>query len=465
VPGHKGGELADAEFRAAVGEAALALDVPAGIAGIDTGHDPAGNPLGRAQALAAEAWGAKRSWFVINGGSSGNHAICMALAHLGKRVVVQRNVHTSTIDGIVLGGLDPHFIPAEIDPQLGVAHCIAPQALASTLACEPAAVAALIVSPTYFGAVADVAGLVNVAHSHSVPLVVDEAWGSHLNFSPELPPSALESGADLVLSSVHKILGSMTQSAMLHLGHNAVGLDERLIDRSITLLESTSPNALLTASLDAARRHAATNGPDLLGRTISSLETLRRQLRRIPGLEVLDERLVGRPGVFDYDPFRLVIDVRGTGVSGQRLSADLLEIDDIHLELATDRLIVATVGIGERADQTGERLVETLRQALRRAGNVEQRAGTTPPPLAAWGPRVLTPRRAFLARHDVVPFDEAEGRIAGESLAVYPPGVPTLVPGERITRASLDYLGAALARGAVVRGATDRTLETLHVVA
>src|SRR4051795_8122593 len=270
IPGHKG-TGADPGLIAALGEAAVLHDVPPSIEGIDVGAEP--TPFQRAQHLAAEAWGAERSWFLVNGASGGNHAICMTLAHAtGElatgpphrgRVVVQRNVHSSTIDGLVLSGLLPSFVAPEIDPELGIAHCVTPEALDAALESEPDAEAAMLVSPTYFGAVARIAELAEVAHARGVPLVVDEAWGAHLYFHENLPAGALRCGADLVLSSTHKIVGSLTQSAILHLGKGG-RVDEDIVDRSVTLVESTSPNALLTASLDAMRRYAITKGHDLL---------------------------------------------------------------------------------------------------------------------------------------------------------------------------------------------------------
>src|SRR3954466_8830074 len=261
VPGHKGGPGADPGLIEAIGERALEMDIPALIEGIDAGPEP--TPFAEAQALAAEAWGADRTWFVTGGASQCNHAACMALAHLGRNVVVQRNCHSSTIDGLVLSGLRPTFMAPELDPELRIAHTVTPETLDRALTETPDAVAALVVSPTYFGAVADVAGQAEVAHAHGVPLVVDEAWGAHLAFSDELPTHALELGADLVVSSTHKVVASLTQSAMLHLGHGS-RIDESLIDRAVTLLEATSPSSLLSGSLDGARRHAATEGPELL---------------------------------------------------------------------------------------------------------------------------------------------------------------------------------------------------------
>jgi lysine decarboxylase len=464
VPGHKGGGGADPGLRHAFGEAVLRLDIPAGIEGIDTAPDPADTPFQLAQRLAADAWGAARSWYLVNGGSCGNQAICLALAHQGERVVVQRNAHSSMIDGLVLSGLRPGFVAPTLDPELGIAHCLTPEALDDALAAEPDAVAALTVSPTYFGAVADVAGLAEVAHRRGVPLVVDEAWGSHLRFSPLLPASALECGADVVLSSTHKIVGSITQSAILHLAEDGL-VDEVALDRAVTLVESTSPNALLTASLDAARRHAATRGAELLSETVASLAELRGEIRGIPGLDVLDERLVGAPSVYAYDPLRLVVDVRGTGATGHRIARLMRESDDINLELFSENVVVAVFGMGERAARTGARLVAALRHAvdhLDEDTDEPEKPLAEPPP---WGPLELSPREAFLSRQEAVPFGSATGRIAAESLAAYPPGVPNVLPGERLTGPTLDYVADSVAHGGLVRGASDRSLRTIRVVA
>jgi len=463
VPGHKGGPGADPALRAALGERVLQLDIPAGVEGIDVAPDPAHAPFQLAQRLAADAWGAKRSWFLVNGGSGGNHAVCLALAHTGERVVVQRNVHSSIVDGLVLSGLRPQFVAPEIDPELGVAHCVTPEALGEALAADPEAVAAIVVSPTYFGAVADVAALAEVAHGRGVPLVVDEAWGSHLHFASSLPTAALECGADLVLSSTHKIVGSITQSAILHLGDCQDRVDERVVDRAVTLVESTSPNALLTASLDTARRQAAVHGEELLAETVSSLAELRERIRAVPGLDVLDDRIVGRSGVHAYDPLRLVVDVRGIGATGHRVARLMWESDDINLELFSENVVVAVFGIGEHAERTGQRLVTALERACERIGEERESLPpfAEPPP---WGPTELSPREAFLADQEVVTFDHAESRIAAESLAAYPPGVPNVLPGERLTRPTLDYIADSVAHGGLVRGASDRTLKTIRVV-
>ena len=470
IPGHKG-TGADPALTEAFGEAAILNDVPPSIEGIDVGPEP--TPFQRAQHLAADAWGARRSWFLVNGASGGNHAICMSLAHAtGKlrtgpphrgRVVVQRNVHSSIIDGLVLSGLRPRFVAPEIDTELGIAHCVLPEALDAALEAEPDALAAMLVSPTYFGAVARVEELAEVAHARGVPLVVDEAWGAHLYFHEDLPTGALRGGADLVLSSTHKIVGSLTQSAMLHLGDGGQ-IDEDVIDRSVTLVESTSPNALLTASLDAARRYAVTKGHDLLDETLPTLARAREWVREIPGLDVLDERLAGRNSVAAWDPLRLSVDVRGTGATGHRIAQLMREKDDVVLELFSENVIVATFGLGETPTATADRLVEGLRHAVEEIGPADvehRRAFAEPPP---WGPLELAPRDAFLGPQEVVPFQQAEGRIAAESLAAYPPGVPNVLPGERLTGPTIAYIADSLAHGGLVRGASDRSLKTIRVV-
>jgi arginine decarboxylase len=463
VPGHKGGPGADPGLREAIGERALSLDIPALTYGIDLGGDP--TPFEQAQRLAADAWGAKRAWFMVNGASQGNLATGLALAHHGQEVVVQRNAHSSVIDALVLSGLRPTFAAPEVDPELGIAHCLTPETLQAALAATPGAVGAWVVTPTYFGAAADVRALASVAHGHGVPLIVDEAWGAHLAFHEDLPEHALAAGADLVISSTHKIVGSLTQSAMLHLGRGAgARIGEDAVDRAVTLTESTSPSALLCASLDAARRQAAVHGRELLSETMRALTTARELIREIDGLDVLDERMAGRPGVFAYDPLRLAVDVRGIAASGYELAPLLREIGDINLELYAENVLVAVFGMGERGSPEASRLVDALREAVGRVGlnpGGKQGSFAAPPP---WGELAMTPREAYLGAQEVVPAAEAVGRIAAESLATYPPGIPNVLPGERLSAETLAFVQRTLEAGGSVRGASDRLLRTVRVV-
>jgi arginine decarboxylase len=460
VPGHKGGGAADGGLRDALSEGALALDLPTLIEGVDITADGAGSPYEAARWLAADAWGARRTWLLTNGASQGNLAACLTIAPRGDRAVVQRTVHGSTIDGLVLAGLRPTFVAPEVDVDLGIAHCVLPAALDAALARTPGAAAAIVVSPTYFGAAADVAGLARVAHAHGVPLVVDEAWGAHLAFCDALPQHALAAGADLVISSTHKHAGSLTQSAMLHLGHGG-RFEEAAVDRALGLVTSTSPSSLLLASLDAARRHAAVEGGDLLRRAVAELAVLRREIRRIGGLDVLDERLVGSFGVAAIDPLRVCIDVRATGLSGYEVARRMRRDTDVHVELCGEHVVVAVFGLGERVALHRAHLVGRPPSTGGRTDVRRARRAPAPP----WGEVALSPRAAFLASPEQVPIAQAEGRIAAECLAAYPPGIPNVLPGERLTAANLATLQRTLEHGGVVRGAADPTLRTLLVVA
>ena len=470
VPGHKGGGAADGGLHDALSQGALALDLPTLIEGVDVAAGGQLAPYELARRLAADAWGARRTWFLTNGASQGNVAACLAIAQRGERVVVQRTVHGSTIDGLVLAGLQPTFVAPEVDGELGLAHCVLPSALDAALAATPGAAAAIVVSPTYYGAAADVAGLARVAHARGAALVVDEAWGAHLAFCDALPQHALAAGADLVISSTHKHGGSLTQSAMLHLGAGR-RLEEADIDRALRLVTSTSPSSLLLASLDAARRHAAVRGGDLLRAAVAELAVLRAEIRGIRGLEVLDERLVGSFGVAAIDPLRVCVDVRATGLSGYEVARRMRRDGDMHVELCGEHVVVAVFGLGEDVGVSGAALGAALAAATRsNVGRPPSRGGRTdvrrPHVLAApWGEVALSPRAAFLAAPEPVAIARAEGRIAAECLAAYPPGIPNVLPGERLTAANLAALQRTLAHGGVVRGAADPALRTVLVVA
>jgi arginine decarboxylase len=464
VPGHKGGMGCDPDFRDALAARGLELDVPLITPGVDIGMPVP--PLDRAMELAADAWGAKRTWFLSNGATQGNHAICLALAGIGSEVIVQRNVHGSTIDGLVLSGLRPRWIAPELNPELGIAHCPLPDSLELALADSPGAVGVIVVSPTYYGAVADVRALADVAHSWDVPLIVDEAWGSHFPFHRALPEHALAAGADVVLSGTHKILGSLTQSAMLHLGHGSERLiDEVVVQRALNLVSSTSPNSLLLGSLDAARRNAMLRGSAQIEESIAVLAETRSAIRNIPGLDVLDDRLVRHAGVYDYDPLRLAIDVRATGASGFEIAALLRDDHDLHLELRSEQMLVAIFGLAEPPAENCRRLVEGLeasvRQLTRRPPRQRRREFRDPP---RWGALAATPREAFFGRQEVVPTEEAIGRVAAESAAVYPPGIPNVFPGERLTAQTVDFIHRTLERGGTVRGLSDATARTIRVL-
>jgi lysine decarboxylase len=428
--------------------------------GIDVGEYP--TPADEAELLAADLFGAKQTWFLTNGATQGNHALALALAPLGAHVVVQRNSHGSVVDGLVLSGGMPSFVSPHIDHDLGIAHGVLPEDLTSALDDCPDAKAIFIVSPTYYGTCADVAALAQIAHERGIPLLVDQSWGSHFGFEKSVPQSALQLGADAVLTSIHKTVGSFTQSAMLHVAESGL-VEPDMVDRAIRLVRSTSPNGLLLVSLDAARRNLAVRGEELLAATFAAVDAIVDQIDLIPGLYVAGQDLRGHTGVHDTDPFRIVVDTRGTGVAGFTIADMLRDRHDVIPELATDTVVVFVVGIAE--DPTNlERLLAALTDV---ATSVEPRREPATPidsRASFSAEQVVGPREAFLAANEVISVDDAVGRVCGESIAVYPPGIPALLPGERISQKIVDDLRRQVAQGARLHGASSADFSTIHVL-
>jgi arginine decarboxylase len=461
VPGHKGGTGADPGLRFALGDRALACDLNQDMRGLDVGPSP--TPYERAEQLAAEAHGAVRTWFLTNGATQGNHALCLALAPLGAHVVAQRNSHASIVDGLVLSGGLPTFVAPEYDLEMGMANGVTPDTLRAALERTPEARAAFIVSPTYYGMVADVAGCAEVCHAAGVPLVVDQSWGPHFGFHPDLPASATRLGADAVLTSTHKIGGSLTQSAMLHLVTEE-RIAEAAIARTVRLVRSTSPSGLLNASLDAARRQLAVHGEAILHATIAAVHRTRARLDQVPGVRVVGDDLVGTPGVVAWDPMRIVLDVRGTGRTGFDVADALRQAYDVHPELATHATVVLVIGAGELPEAL-ERVAGDIDETCKRIA----RPGQATEALSSRGAilsseMVVAPRDAFLGESEELPVEEAVGRISCESIAGYPPGIPTLLPGERLTAETVTYLQELVAGGGRLHGASDPAFRRISVL-
>jgi arginine decarboxylase len=460
VPGHKAGTGADLGVRTAIGWQTLKLDIPQDIHGIDLGPEP--TPFQRAEELAAEAYGAARSWFLTNGASQGNHALCLALAPLGAAVVAQRNAHASVVDGLVLSGGLPTWVAPEYEPELGMAHGITPGSLEQALAATPEARAAFIVSPTYYGMAADVAGCAEVAHAAGVPLVVDQAWGPHLGFHKDLPPDALSQGADAMLTSTHKIAGSLTQSALLHVSGSG-RVDPDALSRTLRLMRSTSPSSLLMLSLDGARRQLVLHGQALLAGTIAAAKRTAAAIDEIPGCRVVGDEEIGRPGVAHRDPLRIVIDVRGTGATGYEVAAALRSSFDTHVELATQATVVLVLGLDEQPREL-ERFVFDLTSIVDRMERPGATEEVTLPTGTFENEVVCAPREAFLGASDAVEVDDAVGRVSAEAIAGYPPGIPVLLPGERITDDVIAYLRQLKSVGARLHGASDPAFKTICVL-
>jgi arginine decarboxylase len=308
-----------------------------------------------------------------------------------------------------------------------------------------------------------VAGCAEVAHAAGVPLVVDQSWGPHFGFHPDVPPNALQDGADAMITSVHKIAGSLTQSALLHVSGSG-RVDPDAVARTVRLVRSTSPSSLLMLSLDGARRQLVLHGRALLAGTVAASRRTAAAVDMIPGCRVVGDEQVGRPGVAGRDPLRLVIDVRETGTTGYGVAEALRANFDTHVELATEATIVLVLGIDEQPREL-ERFtydLETVVSRLERPGETEE---VTLSSGSFENEIVVPPRDAFLGAAVGVPVDESVGRVSAETIAGYPPGIPVLLPGERITAEIVGYLRELRAAGARLHGASDPEFQTICVLA
>jgi arginine/lysine/ornithine decarboxylase len=362
----------------------------------------------------------------------------------------------------VLSGGIPSFVVPEYDDELGITHAVTPAALEVALREAPDATAAFIVSPTYYGMAADVAALADVAHAAGVPLIVDQAWGPHFGFNDLLPPTALSQGADAMLTSTHKIAGSLTQSAMLHVG--ATGrVDIGAVARAMRLLRSTSPSSLLLGSLDAARRQLVLHGEQLLHEALQAIDVARAKLETIEGIALVDAGLVGRCGVAAYDPMRIVLDVRGTGRTGYEIADELRRAYDVHLELPTQATIVFIVGLADSPTAL-RRLAGDIDEVVRRIARPGTTSAIVGTATILRNEMAVSPREAFLGDAQQVAVTDAIGRISCESIASYPPGIPALLPGERITTEVVAYLTELARSGARLHGASDPSFQTINVL-
>ncbi len=468
TPGHVQGHGMDLAFREFVGENVCAIDLTP-MPGIDDLLQPT-EAIKEAQELAADAYGADYSYFLINGSTSGNQCMMMAAVNPGDEIAVPRNSHKSMLGGLVMSGARPIYMQPEVDAELRMDHCVTPQTVAATIAAHPNLVAVYLVSPTYYGAAADLAYIERIVHDAGKVLLVDEAWGPHFHFHPDLPLSATAAGADISINSTHKMLSSFSQCAMLHYRGNRVPLDR--LQSVLKMFLSTSPNLPMVASLDVARKQMATEGFELLSRTIALANETRERLNRIEGIYCFGEELQGRKGIFDLDPTKITVTVKGLGYTGYEASAILRKRYNIQVELADLFNVVALITIGTRRD-SAERLIYAFEELARDdraidmfapSGILEQRLKRGTFHMPGIPPMRMLPRDAFLAQTEFVEFRHSVGRICAETLTPYPPGIPVIAPGEEITAETVDYLRLELKAGVRIQGPFDDELRVIRVV-
>src|SRR6478752_4995816 len=428
VPGHKRAP--------GIADELLMHDLPL-VSGADDSR-LGGDVLGKAERLAARLWGADLCRFSVAGSTHGNQSLALAAARPGDRVAVARTLHKSMFGGLVLAGLEAVWVRPQVDPETGLATQVPAGAVAAALRDHPDLRAVFLVEPSYVGMLSDLEAIAAVVHGAAVPLIVDQAWGAHLGFHPALPAHAIDRGADAMVTSTHKTLTAFTQGSVV-LARGGL-LDLSRVEESFELLHTTSPSAAILASTDHARQLIEDRGRQLLEQAIALVADARARLRRIDGLHVSEAS----------DPVKLVLGLAGTGADGFQEKADR----DTLVPIVTLADTPATVA----------RLVEALERSI------ALRRGAARPLAASsvWSLHpvaVISPRAAFFAPRERVPAGRAVGRVAAETAAPYPPGIPALAPGELITDEIMVALQREAAAGTRVAYCSDATLETLLVVA
>ena len=459
TPGHKGGRGISPALTELLGKAVFKADLTE-LSGLDTLFAPEDSIL-EAQELAAAAFGAEKTWFLVNGSSAGIMAAILATCGSGDKIIMPRNVHQSAIAGLILSGAIPIFVHPEYDANLDIAHSITAEGVASALAQHPDAKAVMMVYPTYYGVCGDVKAIADLVHQHDMPLLVDEAHGPHFHFHPELPPSALSCGADLTVQSTHKVLSALTQASMLHLQGNRIDRDR--VSKALQLVQSTSPSYLLLASLDAARQQMALYGKELMSHTWQLAVDAKFRIAQIPGLKVLE--FDPNPGFIALDPTRLTVTVSGLGLTG--FAADeILAQSGVLAELSSMQHLTFIVTLGNKPADI-DRLVKNF-TLLSNSTSIPD--GTT---LKYFNlisipddneMPLISPREAFFSSKETLLFKQTTNQVSAELVCPYPPGIPVLMPGELITNSTLEYLLTIQASGGIISGCADTTLKTLKVV-
>jgi arginine decarboxylase len=461
MPGHKFDPELLPELSDFFGAGIFTGDLNEAVPTIDYLHAATG-PLVEAQQLAAAAVGADHTFFLVNGSTVGNQAMLSAAVRDGQKVIITRAAHRSVYAGLILSGATPIYIMPRVHPLVHFPLAVEVGAVQARLEEHPDAVAIHVTSPNYYGYLPDIEGLVELAHARDMPLLVDEAHGAHLRFHPDLPPSAVGLGADAVVQSPHKTLGAITQAAWLHLSGERIPFTN--LQYLVAILQSSSPNVILTSSLDVARRQMALHGRELLDRALELAQRARAAIRQIPGLWCYGEDLVGDYGIAEYDPTKLVIRVTDTGLSGKEFAAELWSRFNLTVEFADPWQLICSITIADTSDRI-DRLIGALRAVAQdQRGSATLRADRVelaPPPLPQM---ILNPRQAVFRSSHRIPLNEARDQVCAEQVIPYPPGIPLLMPGEVISAEMIDYVQYLLRQRIKIVGPEDLQMNTVRII-
>lgn len=474
IPGHRLNQGISRRWTDKVGTDIFAYDVTE-TPFTDDLHSPEG-AISEAQELLRALYEADRSFFLVNGSTCGNEAMIISAALGGEKIMVARNAHKSAMMGLVISGAEPVYVMPEVIDDWGIQGGITAEAVRACFAKNPDCKALFMVSPSYYGVCSDLAEIAKVCHEYGALLLVDEAHGGHVYFHEGLPMGALQAGADLCVQSMHKVTGALTQSSVLHIKSHGIN-DEALsrIAQNLHLVQSTSPNYLLMTSLDCARYELAMHGTEMMEKALKLAKSTRERINKISGFRCMESEKLSKEaenaGVKAIDGTRLVISAKELGITGFALDELLFQKYAVNVELADYENVLAIVTYANEQEDM-DRLVTACeavsRKYLSREGSLQQtiRASDTKmPPFPALPEQVMTPRSAYFAKSKIISWKEAIGKISGQMIAPYPPGIPVIYPGERITREVWEYIERFRVDGRHLHGAdSDGKLEEIKII-
>lgn len=455
VPGHKHGK-GNPELTRFLGEQCVSIDVNS-MKPLDNLCHPV-SVIKEAELLVADAFGAAHAFLMVGGTTSSVQSMVLSACKRGDKIILPRNVHRSVINALVLCGAVPVYVNPEVDRRLGISLGMQREQVARAIAENPDAVAVLVNNPTYYGICSDLRAIVKMAHDANMLCIVDEAHGTHLYFGENMPVSAMQAGADMAAVSMHKSGGSLTQSSLLIIGENVSPGHVRQI---INLTQTTSGSYLLMSSLDISRRNLALRGKAVFAKVVEMAEYAREEINSIGGYYAFGKELINKNSVYDFDPTKLSIHTRDIGLAGIEVYDILRDEYDIQIEFGDIGNVLAYLSIGDRPQEV-ERLVSALAEIRRRyqkdpAGLLSQEY--IEPEVVA------SPQEAFYASKKSLPIGESAGCVCSEFVMCYPPGIPILAPGERITKEILDYIHYAKIKGCSLTGPEDPDIEYINVLA
>ena len=454
VPGHKRGR-GNPELARLLGEKCMSMDVNS-MKPLDNLCHPV-SVIRQAEELAAEAFGAAHAFLMVGGTTSAVQAMVLSVAKRGEKIILPRNVHRSVIGAMVLCGAVPVYVNPQCNERLGIPLGMTVEDVKRAIEENPDAKAVLVNNPTYYGICSDIKTIVKMAHDHGMYCLADEAHGTHFYFSDQLPVSAMEAGADMAAVSMHKSGGSLTQSSLLLLGPN---MSEGYVRQIINLTQTTSGSYLLLSSLDISRRNLALRGKETFEKVRSYAKYARAEINDIGGYYAFCRELINGNSVYDFDVTKLAVHTLDVGLAGIEVYDLLRDEYDIQIEFGDFGNFLAYLSIGDRK-QDIERLVSALAEISRRFGKEKVNLMTqeyVDPQVA------VSPQDAFYADKEKVELKDAPGRISGEFVMCYPPGIPILAPGERVTQEIREHIEYAREKGCTLTGAEDLEIRHLNVL-